>query len=723
MAREKRKKMTNEDLAELCQREFSNSQLLLTAAIQKERIKALNAYNQEPYGNEEEGLSSYVASDVSDAIEWIMPQLVDTFIGGDSPIVFAPEKASDVDEANVETQYCQYVVTRENPGVITFATWFKDALMQKNGIVKVYWDEPVKIEREEYKNKTGAEYLALQQDPEFEVDECSIFVNEREFSEEEYTSIIQALPTEAPNIEKEAQYHIIGHRKKTVGKVTIENVPPENFFVQKDHNSIFVQDARYCGEFSEHTRSQLVEMGYDQDLVDILPAGDIVAMTDEKWTRNKKEGGMPQVNLDSSDHSRDIITIFDHYIRADFNNDGIAELRHVRTSGRGFEYVLENEEVDRNIYHAVTPIMRSYKFFGDSIADKLVNIQRAKSQLMRSVFDNTMYSTIPRKIVSGNVDIDALMTYVPGGIIKKDANATVENEVTPFVANEVFPILDKMDSLRAERTGFSMQSMGLDPAALANSTTPVGMSIMAQSQLLVKMIATIFAHSGVKTMMEHVRELVYKFEKAEKVFDLTGTNTFQTTDPRTWRKQRSSMPRVGIGFAGKNEELSMLDKIMTLQSQFVMAQQSVNGPLTNATGIFNTARRICQRMGIKDAANYFQDPSTYQPPQPKPSLAEVQTKAQIENMNNQGKVQQAEQALKAQQMKQEHDFKLAELSQKERLTMAELDSRERIAQQELLYKYGKDAGDRHQQNVQNTLDRGLKEKEIENVQARTDKKG
>lgn len=714
MAKKKREKMDEDDLVGICYREFDQSKLLLTE-IQVDRIKALDAYNQEKYGNEEDGLSSYVASDVEDAIEWIMPQLVDTFVGGDSPIIFTPDKADDTGAAEVETKYCQYVFERENNGVITTAVWFKDALMQKNGIVKAYWDEPVVVEREEYKNKTSAEYLALNQDPEYTVEECSIFINEREFSEDEYNSILKALPAEAPAIDAEAKYHIVGHRRKTCGQARIDNVPPENFFVQKDHNSIFLKDAPYCCEVSEKTRSQLVEMGYDQNIVDMLPAGDISAMTDEKWTRNKKEGGMPVDNGDMRDKSREIVTIFDHYIRADYNNDGVAELRHVRTVGRGKEKTtLENEEVDRSIYHAITPVLMSYKFFGKSIADKLLVIQRARSQLMRGIFDNVMYSVIPRKVISGNVDVDALLTYVPGAVIQKDLNATVENETTPFVANEIFPLLDTMNNLRAERTGFSKESMGLDPNALANSTTPVGMAIMAQSQLLVKMIATIFANSGFQTLMEHIRELVYKYEKQEKIFDLTGQNDFQTVDPRSWRKKRSSMTKVGIGYAGKNEELALMDKLMGLQTAFVTAQGGVNGPLTNASGIYNTAKRMAQRMGVKDVSNYFQDPETYQPPPPQPSLAEVQLKAQIENMNNLQKLKESDQSIELKKMQLDHDFKLAELSQKERLTAKEIESKEALAHQELLYKYGKDAHDRTHDNLNNAADRKLKKETSSN---------
>lgn len=693
----KPEKMTERDLAALCVREYDDSQIL-TTEIQEERKRSLDYFNQEPFGNEEDGLSAYVSSDVRDAIEWMLPQIVDIFVGGDTPIIFEPENEQDVEDADIESRYCQYVFERQNKGVILSVGWFKDALMQKNGIVKAWRQKTVKREREEYQGKSNAEWQALSHDDEFEISECTVTVSDVEYTQEEYAQIIASLPNFGAQIDAEAHYNIVGYRKKTVSESKIENVPPENFFIQKNHSSIFIKDARYCGEFYEKTRSELLEMGYDYDLVMALPASTGVAesLSNEGQARRRKEGGVTMAQtVNGLDRTRELVMIYDHYIRADFNNDGFAELRHVRTAGKTTPYILENEEVDRNIYHALTPYLNSFRFFGRSLADNLMDIQRAKSQLWRNAFDNVAYSSIPRKIVKGNVDIGALMTYVQGGIIKCDPNGSIESEVTPFVADTALLMADKVDAIRAERSGFSKETMGLDPAALANATNPVGMSILAQSQLLAKMIATIFAHSGFQTLMEHIRELVLKYEDGEKIFELTGKT--MKTDMRRWRKQRSSVVKVGIGYAGKQEELSVMDKLLTLQAQFVLAQgNQINGPLTNAQGIFNTTQRLCRRMGIKDAATYFTDPAKYTPPPQQPTIAEETLKAQVQNMGNQQQIQEARMVADTAKQKSDHDLAVAKMAQDERLAVQKMKHEQELAMTELLYKYGKDARDRHE---------------------------
>lgn len=683
-------KMTERELGSLCTREFDDAQIL-TTQIQKERAQSMNAYNQEPYGNEEEGLSTFITSDVRDVIEWTLPQLVDIFVGGDSPVVFNPTNdGADVKDAKCETSYSQYVFEQQNKGVILATSWFKDALIEKNGIVKCWRQKTVRREREEYEGKSSLEYMALEQDDEFEIAECTVTVHDVEYTEEEYTKVLASLPNHKADIDQEAEYKIVGYRKKTVSQTMIENVPPENFVVQKDHPSIFLKDARYCCDFYEKTRSELLEMGYDYDLVMALPASTGVAesLSFEGQTRRKKEGGIIMTqNITSGDRSRELVMIYDHYIRTDFNHDGYAELRHVRTAGKANFYILENEEVDRIIYHAITPYINSFRFFGRSLADNIMGLQKAKSQLWRNAFDNVAYSSIPRKVVSGNVDIAALMTYVQGGIIKKDLNATVENEVTPFVADSALAMADKVDQLRAERSGFSRETMGLDPSALANTTSPVGMLILAQGQLLVKMIATVFAHSGFQSLMEHIRELVLKYEDGEKVFELTGKR--MSTNIRRWRKERSSTVKVGIGFAGKNEELSMLDKLMATQEQFILAQQGqINGPLTNAQGIYNTVQRMCARMNIKDAETYFTDPATYKPPAPQPTIAEKTLGAQVNNMGNQQQIQEAKMLLEKDQADKVHELAVTKMHNDHALAVLKIQSQEKMHEQTLLQQYG-----------------------------------
>ena len=152
----------------------------------------------------------------------------------------------------------------------------------------------------------------------------------------------------------------------------------------------------------------------------------------------------------------------------------------------------------------------------------MMDIQKMKTQIVRNILDSLTYSTIPRKKVKGNVNTDDLLKYIPGGLIRMGQDGEVENDMTPFVGADGLNVLNQVDALRSERTGFSRDTVGLNPAALSDSTNLVGSMIMQQSQLLVKMIASIFANTGMNSLMLHIRELAVKYEKKERIFDLAG---------------------------------------------------------------------------------------------------------------------------------------------------------------------------------------------------------
>ena len=67
----------------------------------------LEYYFGEPFGDEVEGQSSVVSTDVSDVVESDMPSYVRVFLGGNELLKFTPntESEKDVQEAEEKTRY------------------------------------------------------------------------------------------------------------------------------------------------------------------------------------------------------------------------------------------------------------------------------------------------------------------------------------------------------------------------------------------------------------------------------------------------------------------------------------------------------------------------------------------------------------------------------------------------------------------------------------------
>ena len=146
----KGKPLTEPEVAAVLQAEIYASLGYIGSDITTQRQKSLEYYFGEPFGNEQEGRSQVVSTDVSDVVESILPTLLRTFAASDDVVRCDPVSAEDEEVAKQATDYLNYVFNKDNDGFVSLYTLFKDALIQKNGIAKIYWDTSEKQQQETY---------------------------------------------------------------------------------------------------------------------------------------------------------------------------------------------------------------------------------------------------------------------------------------------------------------------------------------------------------------------------------------------------------------------------------------------------------------------------------------------------------------------------------------------------------------------------------------------
>ena len=145
-------KISDIELRFIINSEINNSLGFLGGALSNQRKKSLEYYLGDKLGTEIEGRSQVVSTDVADTIETILQNLMRIFTSSDHTVKCEPVNAEDVPLAEQATSYVNHVFNKDNDGFKILYSWFKDALLEKNGIVKVYWDESVISEQETYKN-------------------------------------------------------------------------------------------------------------------------------------------------------------------------------------------------------------------------------------------------------------------------------------------------------------------------------------------------------------------------------------------------------------------------------------------------------------------------------------------------------------------------------------------------------------------------------------------
>ena len=115
-----------------------------TAELTGLRQQALNYYDRKPLGDEVEGQSRVITSEVADTVETVMPALMRVFVSGDDVVEFQPIEQRDEQAAKEASQYIPHVLMRQNDGFRIIHDWIKGALMYRLSGVSVDVEEVTK---------------------------------------------------------------------------------------------------------------------------------------------------------------------------------------------------------------------------------------------------------------------------------------------------------------------------------------------------------------------------------------------------------------------------------------------------------------------------------------------------------------------------------------------------------------------------------------------------
>jgi len=671
--------MKNEqEILSILNREIRASSGYIGGEIVSRRKRSLEYYLGRPFGNEQEGRSQVISTDVSDTIEGLMPSLMRIFTASDNVFECEPVGPEDEEAAKQATDYLNYIFYKQNNGFSALYTAFKDALIQKNGILKVYWDESEKTTREEYKKLTDDEFIDLTKDPEINVSQ--------------HTEYEEELKDDDGNVLDTIKYHdVVLHKTTKYGKVNIEPIPPEEFLIERRAKSI--DDANFIAHRTNMSRTQLIEMGYDPEIVNNLPIGDTNYYLEDRHIRfQETDFSAPQ---DRGDDSTDEVLIHECYARIDINNDGKAELIKACIAGDGAYKVLGIEEIDSMPFISVTPIMMPHRFYGRSVSELVEDIQLIKSTVMRQMLDN-MYLTNNNRVAiqDGQVAMDDLLTNRPGGIVRTKqppSNVILPLQAQP-ITDQASGMLAYLDSVKESRTGQTRQSQGIQADTLNNKTATGLNQILTQSQMRLELIARTFAETGVKDLARKIFELVCKYQQKEQIVRIRGK--FIPMKPYEWRDRMNVTVAVGLGTGSKEQQLILLNSILERQLQAINLQQNVFGPVVNVKNIYHTLKKLVENAGLGNVEPYFMDPDVGQsqmpqlPPKPptefeKVSLAQVQGENERAILNNQMEMKKLETQFRQKLLDFELQVKEMELKYNTKVDEIAMKSRSMVEQQQV----------------------------------------
>src|SRR5512139_3512714 len=463
-------KMTRSELRAMLSAQKTAAMAATQASkLSKERDDALMYYMGDMTNDlpSDTGRSQAVSTDVADTIEGLMPGLMEVFSGSEEVVEFNPVGPEDVEAARQETDYINHVFMNQNNGFLVLYSFIKDALLSKNGVVKVWWEEREEEETETYYDLTDDQFAIIASDEEVEIVEHTAHAGDG----------------------AETVHDVKVSEKQTIGEAKVLGVPPEEFGIERTARSI--QTANYCFHKVIKSQAELIEQGFDEEQIKTLPTYASVSNPEEI---NRDSVDESQNSGDEINEQARPIEITEHYIRMDYKGEGKVCLYRVTTGGEGDEILTRDGEddiieFDVMPFAAMTPVIVTHRFFGRSIADIVKEIQKIKTALLRALLDNAYLANNPRvevaEVFASESTLDDLLVSRPGGIVRTKQPGGINWQQIPTIGNHIYPLLEYMDTQREMRTGVTRQGQGIGPEALQDqSATAVNqLFTMAQARM------------------------------------------------------------------------------------------------------------------------------------------------------------------------------------------------------------------------------------------------
>lgn len=619
-------RLTDEQIEAACVIALQNGLGAPDSDISFARERNLDYYNAEPIGElaapEIDDRSDFVATDVPDTVDGMLPQIMRLFVGVDDAVVFEGQgQPGSEEQAKLATAYVNHLFYVRNDGLGILHDWFKDALLQKVGFVKVWAEEEADDAKQKYEGQVPEQLAMLMQEG--------------------------WVPSGDPEVDDNGllSFTVVKETRRKCIKVQA-CIPSE---MRVDVGARWGGEPAMIAQVFMRRRYELAQDGYDLSLVPSSTTGTPAdsAMLAELGETNDFTYSAPH-------ESHEEIEFAEVYIRLDRDGDGVAEWLKVCLID-GSLALLEDgqtaiEQVDDHPFCWICPIPRAHAFFGDCPADRAIQPQKLRTRTIRAIEDNLYFAVNSRMYVnlSADVNIDDVLDNRPGGAIRGrgPASDALQPLVQPALGAPAYQFNEYIASWAENRTGFNRYSAGTDQNAL--NKTKGGVELLtSKADMRMELIARFFA-VGVRQMMAKILKLAIQHQNVPEMVAINGQ--FVPINPSEFRNQFNVKIQVGLGSGSKEQQSARIMGLVPLMQ--MGAQAGVVRP-----------EHLAEVIRLYVQANDFKNPERFVDPQPQ-GLPNPQQFAQIQQQMQQ--MAQENQALKADKANREADtaIKAAELGLK-----------------------------------------------------------
>ena len=540
------------------------------AEKESERIKAHKLLMGKELGTVKDGDPAVVSSDVSDAIEAIMPDLTEIFATTDEPISIKHRKIAAKEAAKTNASLIKYQTQRQMEWFKLIYTWVKDGLAYRNGLVQWGWDFRYRWDENEYDRLTNEDLEQIYWDG-------GSIINEGRPWYDDYGNLLGLLDCK------------VKERKILADKPSVKNIFPGSFLLSPWAGSI--EEASF-GAIRDYPPYYRLEeegrtLGYDLSEVE---AG-LDEPDSEAAQRAAHRGLTDPQSMNVSDPKLGPCTRYVCYF----------QWRDEKGNSRPMTATIVNDKIvhsDINHYGRIpviswSPIIDTHSFEGISITDLVSDFQHINTALWRSVLKVVKRHSDPQTLVKrySGVNLNEILGG-SGVTMVNDLNAVKEREA-PQLGNDTWRFIEYMNGLKEERVGITRYNQGLDAKSL-NHTARGITTIMNQAQKRIRLIARLFAENGLKPLFRNLIWLNQNFLDRELTFALSDEED-TTVNPGDLGGEFDLIVNVGLGTS--DQQMTAQQGLQLLNILGGLGKSPAGQAMVNPGNLYQLLKTIIEAMG------------------------------------------------------------------------------------------------------------------------------
>ena len=549
-------------LGGVIQRELAKAENSGDSAEQN-RQEAVNYYTCAPRGDEIDKRSDAISPDIRDMVNAALAML-GPMLGGDEVVSLEPLSDEDETQAKAESQALNTLFMEDNRGAVLLQTSLKDALLMRNGCMKVWIERKVSKEKASLKGLDQEQRIAwanmeIEKDPGLTI----------ELGEDSAKLI------------------------RVREKVRIGAVPIENLCWSKGDGEI-LQDKRFFAEALDLSRSALIERGISKSKVDEL----------NKQSRRTTNGprSKPGDDFDGETEDQELIGCHMAYLNIDLDGDGISERWQVLVANDNI--VLEKTKIGMIPYAVGSAFINPHRLEGESLFDHLKQVQDNKTWLLRDALDGSRLNTNGRVIFNPAVvsEEDVMNPVVGGGIRARDVSQCIPL-VLPDTATSTMIQLQYQDKQRTEGGGASLDMMQADTQIVGETATGIERQYGAK-ELMVQFMCGTIAETLIRDLYTMLHRFLREYWARPIMVKLAGT--WQATDPRQWPERTRLNLTIGQTPGQRAHQQVVLSQYISMQATGMA--QGLSGVLFDVGTLHRACVRLLQLGGVANPETMILDP-------------------------------------------------------------------------------------------------------------------